>query len=797
MLFLLCVQWSIGQEAAITGTISDESGAPVSFATTYLETSEDNTLIKAVISDADGKFTFKNISEGEYVVKVTSVGFEDYRSQPFLYSGGALELFPVTLISKAETLEEVNIIAEKPIVEVKADKTVFNVDKTINAIGSTGFELLRKAPGVIIDNNNSIIVEGKAGVQIYIDGRPSVLRGQDLINFLETLQSTDIDAIEIITQPSSKYEAAGNAGIINIKLKKDKSLGTNGSITTGFNQGTFGRVNTSLNLNNRGKKTNIYGTYSNRFGDSFGFINLLRNQNDIIFDARTTSRNDNNNHNLKAGFDYYLNDKNTFGIILTGNFNNAIGRSDSQTPVIPGGQTEPLEVLLAQSVTDNVSANYNGNFNYKFADTLGHELNVDLDYGRYTSDRDNFQPNYYVDGTQTDTLRSSITRFITPIDIDILAAQTDYEQNLLKGKLGLGGRISYVRTENTFNLFDVLGGLDIFNPEQSNTFNYTEQINAGYLNYNIRWKKFNLQVGLRVEQTISEGELISTQDNDNQLVKRNYTDYFPSGGLTYQVNQKNSLALTYSRRIQRPSYQSLNPFQYRIDELSFRQGNPFLQPQYTNNIRIAHTYNYRLTTSFTYSYISDFFAQVTEAADNNQNFIITRNVANQRVYNVGVSYPTKFADWWNIYFSLNAFRSEYEATSEEFVPVEQNTLSLYAQNTFNLPKDFRLEISGWYSSPSVWGGTYRTKSLGSLNLAVQKKFMNDNITARIALNDLLFTSPWRGDTTFGDLTINGSGGYDSRQLRFSVNYVFGSNEIKQARKRKTGIEDEQGRIQDN
>ncbi|NQX78815.1 TonB-dependent receptor [Gilvibacter sp.] len=794
LLILLSCSLLKGQNLELSGQLVDPNQQPVAFATTYLYKAQDSTLVKATITDADGFFLIKELPSDRYYIALNSLGFAPYQSEAFNLARN-LKLPTIRLEEAAEALDEVTIIAEKPIVEVLADKTVFNVDKTINATGSTGFELLRKAPGVLIDNNNSIIVEGKAGVQIYIDGRPSVLAGQDLVNYLETLQSTDIESIEIITQPSSKYEAAGNAGIINIILKRNKSLGTNGSLTLGYIQGKFPRVNSSINLNNRGKKTNLYGTYSNRFGDGFGFIDLFRRQNGTTFDQRSTMVLDINNHNIKTGFDYYINDKHTLGVLFNANFSNVINRTDSRTPIIPGGQTMPVEVLIAQSNSDNVSSNLNGNLNYKYKDTIGREFTVDLNYGNFYSDRNNFQPNFYLNGAEEDTLSESIARFITPIQIDILAGQVDYEQPLMGGKLAAGIRYSYVKTNNVFDFFDVVDGQEILNLEQTNTFDYTEQINAGYLNYNIRWDKWNLQLGLRVEQTISEGDLTSAQDNANDLVERNYTDWFPSGGLTYQLNRKNSFALTYSRRIQRPTYQSLNPFQFKIDELTFRQGNPFLQPQYTNNIKLSHTYNYRLTTSFTYTYISDFFAQVTEALGEDQNFINQRNVANQRVYNLGISYPTRINDWWSIYFSVNAFRSEYEATSEDFLAVSQNTLSFYGQNTFKLPADFTFEVSGWFQSPSIWGGTYQTQSLGSLDVALQKKFFNDKLTLRVAGSDILFTSPWQGVTEFGDLIIDGSGGSDSRQFRLSLNYNFGSDEVKKARKRKTAIEDESGRIE--
>lgn len=395
------------------------------------------------------------------------------------------------------------------------------------------------------------------------------------------------------------------------------------------------------------------------------------------------------------------------------------------------------------------------------------------------------KPNYKV---------KQLISFNTPIDITIFTAKVDYEQDFLKGKLGLGIKYSNINTENEFDFFDRINGQDILNLDQSNDFAYDEQIHAGYFNYNRKFKKLNIQFGLRVEQTKSDGQLFSSQNTIDDRVKRDYIDFFPSGGITYQMNQKNSFALTYSRRIQRPNYQNLNPFEYKINELSFRKGNPFLQPQYTDNIKLSHTYNYRLTTALSYSIIGDYFAQVTESQSENQNFIITRNVADQKVINLSISYPTKINNWWSVYYSLNAYRTIFEANNQDFVSVSQNTLSLYGQNTFSLPRGYKMEISGWFNSPSIWGGTYQIKSLGSLNLAFQKRFFSNKLNARLAFNDILYTSPWKGDTRFGDLSIQGNGGWDSRQVSFNLTYTFGSKEVKKSRKRKTGIEDEKNRI---
>ena len=777
----------------IKGKVIDENDAPVIFATVTLNAQQDSSLVKATITADYGIFEFDGILPGKYILKITNLGYAGF-SKRLDFDGGQLDLGTIYLNSEAQNLKEVTVVSEKPMVQVLADKTVFNVENTINATGTSAFELLRKAPGVIVDNGGGFIVEGKTGVQIFIDEKLSVLQGEDLTNYLESLQATDVEAVEIITQPSSKYDAAGNAGIINIKLKKDKSLGTNGTFTSGLTVGDFGRTNSSINFNNREKKGNFYGTYSNRFGKSTGFIDLLRSQFGTQFDSRSSSIYDRNTNNIKLGYDYYLNSKHTIGAIVNGNFNNGFTNSTTRTPIREVGTVENDSILVASNQRQNTSYNINANLNYKYADTLGRSINVDLDYGRYNSERDALQPNTYFNSDESEVLSERITFQDTPIDINIATIKGDYEQNFLKGKLGVGFKLSYINTDNTFDFFNQINGQNILDVNQSNQFEYQENINAGYVNFNRKWGKWNLQFGLRIENTDSDGILTSQQENEDDRVQRNYTDYFPSGGLTYQMNRKNQFALTYSRRIQRPNYQSLNPFEYQLDELSFSKGNPFLQPQYTNNIKLAHTYNYRLTTSISYSYVTDFFAQVTVADTETTNFLTTLNVANQEVWNLGISYPKKIYEWWNLYFSLNAYITDFKATSDQFLPVRQETLSFYAQNTLNLSKTLRMEISGWYSSPSIWGGTYQTQSLGSLNLAFQKKLFDDRFTARLSFNDILFTVPWNGTTQFGDLFIDGRGGSDSRQVAFGLTYDFGRSEIKKARKRKTGLTDENDRI---
>ncbi|AFM03753.1 outer membrane receptor protein [Bernardetia litoralis DSM 6794] len=781
---------------SITGSAKSDNGEAVSFAAVGLMNVSDSSLAKASVANADGNFRFVDVKNEDYFIIITSVGYQKFTSSTISITENSEKEITLNkfVIQSNNVLDAVEIVAQKPMVEVLADKTVFNVEGTIAASGSSGLELLRKAPGVILDNNNGIIVEGKSGIQVFIDGKRSVLQGEDLTNYLNTLQASDIESIEIITQPSSKYDAAGSAGILNIKLKKNKNFGTNGTVSLGYSVWDNQRYNGSISLNNRTKKTNTFFTYSNRFGETRRFENFYRTQNNFIFDVHSEGLRDEKSHNFKLGTDIFASNKSTFGVLLNGNLGNTDFDNDSRTLISSQSTNEISQVLVAQSLNKSDFYNLIGNLNYRYEDTTGHTLNVDLDYGQYKNDGKTYQPNYYYDGNEQALLSSLIYEMITPTTIDIFTFKTDYEQNFLKGKLGLGIKSSIVNTDNTFDFYDEIDGNKILNTDKSNDFIYQEIVNAVYFNYNRKWKKMNIQFGLRAEHTKSDGKLSSNQTENNERVKRDYLNLFPSGGLTYNANKENSFGLIYSRRIERPSYQNLNPFAQQLDELTSRKGNAFLQPQYIDNIKFSHTYKYSLNTSISYSYINDFFGQVTSAQDERKSVIQTQNIATQQTWSLNISYPFEVNKWWNAFINLNAYNSSYTGKTDDFVSISQSTFNIYGQNTFSLPKGYKFEVSGWYNSPSVWGGTYQTKSLGAMDLAIQKSFLEDKLSFRMSMSDVFFTSPWRGDTQFGDVLIQGSGGWESRQVKINLSYNFGNNKVKSARKRKTGAEDENNRI---
>lgn len=801
---LLIFSWSIfhtqllfaQSSSSLSGKVMGSNNEPVIAATIALLFITDSSLAKVAVTDESGAFEMENIKAGSYILKITAVGYDKYISEAIeVRTAESTKLPLITLAQSAVDLKGVTVIGQKPMIEIKPDKTIFNVENSINATGNTAYELLQKSPGVVLDQNDNIYLKGRGGVQVQIDGKSTQLSGADLTDLLKSLQSSDIEAIELISNPSSKYEAEGTAGIINIKLKKNKNFGTNGSVTAGYGISVFPKYNTGLTLNHRDKLANFYGNYSNNWGSRLNHFNIYRIQNDTVYDQHSPSIFSGLRNNFKAGADFSLSKKQTLGVMVNGNIGDYHGMVNSRTDIFPEGDTVQ-KILFANNETNGKLNNLNFNANYRFMDTSGHELNADADYGRYRNDRNSFQPNTYTLPDGSTVLEEKDYRIISPTNIDIYTLKADYTQNFLKGKLGAGFKLSSVKTDNIFDFYNVIEGVDEIDETRSNHFVYTENINAAYLNYDRTIKAVEIQIGLRAEQTNSEGNLTSLTNEPDENVVRHYLDFFPSGGLTYTMNKKNSFAASYSRRIDRPNYQELNPFEYKLDELTFRKGNPFLNPQYTDKVELSHTYHYSLTTSLSYSHTKDFFAQVTDTLSAGRSYITTRNLAEENVLSLDVSDQISITKWWSLYASGSLFHLHYAANFGEGKLIDASVLaySFYGQSTFRFPHGVTFELSGWYSSPSIWGGTYKTTSQGSFDAGVQKKLFKDRATLKLSITDIFHTAPWSSINQFGALYIKASGDWESRQLKATFTYRFGNNQVKGARQRQTGSESEIQRV---
>lgn len=787
-IFLLLIPSSYAQ--SIQGYLIDGEGSPLPYATVQLQNS-DSSIVKVETTKLNGQFQFSNLQKKSYRVIFTFVGYESVERNVNLKTGAGI-IGKVTMKSISTELGEVTISAEKPMIQIEPDKTVFNVDKQLSTTGDNGIELLRKAPGLQVDNDDNIILEGKQGILVYINGKQSYLQGQDLTNYLRSLRAEEIEKVEIITQPSSKFDAAGSAGILNIVLKREKGLGTKGTLTNSLTYGDFFRNSTTLNVNHRSKKFALFGIASHYDGTNGGFFDIKRIQNGIVLDGETDSERSGLNDRLNVGGDYYISDYSTISLNLNGSRNYNDSKSTSVTDIFSEGSNSIDSILRAPNVDESETYNITTNLNYTYKDTSNRIFSIDLDYVYFNRDQETAQPNFYVNPNDESVLSQNINFQETPIDIDVYSAKTDYEQDFMGGTLGVGAKVSQVNTNNVFNFFNVLSGQNSLDSNRSNSFDYEERIIAGYFNYKFKVKKINFQVGLRAEHTNSDGVLTAFTTQNNRTVKRDYLNWFPSGGMSYSPNRNNSLALVYSRRIARPNYENLNPFESQINELSFRKGNPFLQPQFTENFKISNTYKYRLTTSLTYSYVSDFFAEVTEADGEKRGFIQTQNVADQQVVNFSVSYPFKVKEWWNVYVSSYAYYTNFTANNPAFIPIDRFVYGGFGSSTFSLPKSYKLEISGWYSSPSIWRGTFKTKSIGSLGIAMSKSYKN--WTGKLSFNDVLFTSPWRAENDFAGVSISGTGGNDSRSVTLFLSYAFGHKDVKVNRRKSSGSEEEQNRI---
>ena len=782
----------------INGRVVDENNQPLEAVTVSLLQAADSNLIKAAITDTSGTFEIEREAGGLFLLSYTTIGYNKAFSAPFsLESGKGFVLPELKLKPENQKMADVVITAKKPMIEVKPGKIVFNVEGSINATGSNALELLQKSPGVQVDNDESIRMKGKSGVKVYIDGKMTQLDNKALADFLKSINSSDVEAIEMIAHPGSKYDASGNAGIINIRLKKNKKFGTNGSVELGMQKGIHYRGNGAASLNYRDGKINIFSNVSGNIGTRENELKLYRIQNGSIFDQTTAMINERRGLNLKAGADYFLDKKSTIGVLATSNLAGGAFKTNGYTDIYDQATGVLQQKLKASNEAPINRANGNFNVNYRYADdSTGTQISFDADYGVFHSTSNSYQPNHYY-APNDSYLKTIINGNYTPTDINIYTAKLDIEHKLWKGKLGYGLKAALVKTDNAFDFFKYTDNLPVRDLSQSNSFSYSENVNAAYANYDLSLgQKWTFQAGLRLEQTNSKGELTradGTLQADN-TVKRNYLDLFPSAVLNYTVAPEHVLGLSYDRRIDRPSYQDLNPFENKLDQMTYEKGNAFLKPQYTNNVELSYIFKSAVNLTFGYSHVKDYAVTVTDTINGNSTFIQNQNIALQKIYSVSLSMPTPITKWWNGYVS---FWYNYQLIQGSFnniqLDISAPNYGAYIQQTFTLGKGFNAEVSGWFNGKGL-EDTWEKNAMGSLDIGLQKRLLKDKVSIKITATDVLRTTRFRGGSNYGntDLRINQQN--ENRTLRLSFSYRFGNSQVKAARQRKTASESEGRRI---
>lgn len=769
----------------IKGALKDEKNEALPFTTLMLKNVADSTLYKGEISNEDGNFIFENLKQGNYFLEIKGIGFKKYTSAAITISESTPEtdLGTITLFSGTENLQAVTVTGEKPFIERQIDKTVVNVENSVILQGSSIMDAMEKLPAVQVNQDGIISLKGKQGVIIMIDGKPTQLGGQDLANMLRGMSSASVQKIEIITNPSAKYDAAGNAGIINIVMKKNKKEGLNGSVTAGYGQGRYEKYNSGFTLGWKNTRVNLYANYNYSYRKGFNNLMLTRNfyRNDTL---STVFKTDNYivfpfyTHTPRAGMDIYLSKKTTFSIAGTGVVNNFQPYANNHTDVTDGNNNLVSSYLFTnRSKTQFDNYSINSELKHQF-DSTGKELVVDLDYARYwnTSDQ-NFGTSIYDKDGQYVT-----TNYLYANqggDLHIYSGKADYSHPLRnQAKLEAGAKSSYVTSDNDIRFYNKVNDVLFFDSTRSSHFLYNENINAGYVNYNQEFKKLSVQAGLRAEHTLANGKQALT----GQTFNRNYVQLFPSIFLDYKLNTKHSLNINVGRRIDRPAYQQLNPYRKLIDATTYAEGNPYLLPQLTYNYELTYGYNNTFFCTIGYSYTYNNIADVL-IQDAQKQITIQRvcNIQGFNYYNINLVFSKKLTNWWTTNSSLLSYYSQYIGNINNY-SFNQGwpSVTFNTSNSFSLGKGISGELSFLYNHKTLYGVTYINPNY-NLTVGVQKSLLDKKGTISINYSDLFWRAWPSGTTYFGGVNESWKSKRETRVLNVTFTYRFGKGQTRMRR----------------
>lgn len=790
-----------GQAQEVTGLVLDGAGKPIENASVILLKAGDSTQVKGVSTGSDGMYRLRGVSSGKYLVEVSAVDMKSRYSVVFTVQQTALSVPDMRLTPAAKGLSEITVTAKRPMIEQKIDRTVVNVDASPTNVGTTVMDVLQKTPGISVDKDGNISLRGKSGVTVMIDGKPTYLSAADLASYLKSMPSSELDQIEVMTNPPARYDAAGNAGIINLKTKKNRARGFNGSLTLGAGEGKDPKTNNSLNLNYRTGKFNLFGSYNQSYNKHPQTLQLTQRFRDTlggplnaIYAQNTPAINENDEQSFKVGADYFVDKRTTLGVVVNGYFNPGYFNSTSTTQMEDGsGNIDSITTTQGhvQQKFNNFGTNLN--FSHTF-DTTGKVLSADLDYLGYSQgNNEMYYTGYFTpEGVTlplTDTLRGVI-----PSTIHIYTGKVDYVNPFRHNwKLETGVKFSSVKTDNDAEYDNLTEGKWLVDTTKTNHFVYTEAIYAAYGNLTkVFSKKWTVQAGLRLESTVSQGNLETT----DQVFNRNYTKLFPTTYIQYTLNDKNVFVLDYGRRIQRPDYADLNPFKYFLNPYTYQEGNPYLQPQLSNNIELSHTYGGWLTTTLNYTQTDNIIEQILLQDDaTHTTFVQQGNVARQENVGISVNAGLPLTKWWTTNLFVNVYYNDYKGVINGYpIEVFGYTPNANITNAFTFKKGWSAEISGWYQGKSV-SGTIVGEQLGAINMAAAKTILKGKGSLKLNLQDPFNLAYFRGYSQYGNVDLNLVNHWDNRVVRISFTYRFGRNEKNVPQhKQSSSAEEEQSRV---
>lgn len=786
----------------VAGTLTDGQGRALEAATLSLLRGQDSSLVKVALSDKSGKFSFEEVAFGNYLVSASALGHEKAFSSPFALTeaNASVVLATLGLQAQAKTAAGVVVTARRPLVEQKIDRTVVNVEASVTNVGSSALDVLEKSPGLSVDKDGNISLKGKAGVIVLVDGRPTQLSGPDLANLLRNMQAAQLDQIEIMTNPPARFDAAGNAGVINIKTKKNKQFGYNGAVNLGYSQGRYPRHNESVNFNYRQGKWNLFTNFGYSDTKRFQDLYIQRNFRDpdsklllSYFDQQARMINRYASLNGKLGVDFFAGPKTTLGMSLTGFHNPAEFLNRNTTDITNegglGSQTRAL--TSSEEIWQNLGANLNFR---RVIDSTGRELTGDLDYLAYSSRSNMNMINAYFNAWGNALQKADTLMGALPQDISIYSGKLDYLHPLKKDtRFEAGIKSSWVQTDNNARYDSMQYGKVIPDLGRSNHFIYEEMINAAYVNLSGPLsKKLNGQLGLRLENTIARGNQLTT---DTQFTRR-YTQLFPTAFLQYKMNEQHNLALNYGRRIRRPNYESLNPFIEFLDRYTYQQGNPDLKPQFSHNIELSHTFKSYLTATLNYTRTTDIIQQVMEQNEStNETFVRRANIASERQYGLALSFNKPLNKWWTSSIYVNGFNNRSEGTVDSsYVAVSAYTIMINGSQQFKLGKTTSAEVSGFYRTGGL-DGVLGFKPMGMVSVGFSQQVLKNKGSIRLNVRDLFFTQRFRAVIKYGNVDTQFQSINDSRTVNLSFTYRFSKGKMNGGPKRRaSSANDEQNRV---
>lgn len=757
----------------------------------------DSSLVKIALTNSAGIAEFETVPFGSYLVRVSIVHHRLYYSdQLTLGPDNQTQTIHAELTKIAAEMQGVTVSAKKPFVQRLTDRIVVNVENNIISAGSSAMDVLERSPGVRIGQNDLISLAGKPGVIIMINGKNVPMSGEELGNYLRSLPSSVIERIDIITNPSARYDAAGNAGIIDIRMKKDQKLGANGTFTAGYGQGRYPKANTGGTFNYRSRKLNIFGNLNYSYAKHFN--NLVTKRYFYNNGAYTGSYDQDNliyrvfNSSVaRLGADYFVNKKTVVGVLLTGSRFLTDRYGDNASKVLDQNNTKQSSFNTRADGEENYK-NYVVNFNLKHTfDSTGRELTADFDVAGYYRDWESFFSTGYFDANEVPTQPLFRARTNQQGFTGINTLKVDYVHPLQKGaKLETGIKTSFVRSNNDVRFFNRSNGAEVLDSSQSNSFRYKENINAAYLNFSKEWKKFSLQLGVRAEQTNVE----TYQVFDKSAFDTTYLRLFPSAFFNYKPSENNTIGISVSRRIDRPGYNQLNPFRIFVDPSFYAAGDPLLKPSFTWSYELSYTRK-QLNVSLAYSRTINPWTIVLIPSESNPRVTIQTPVNYDRFdyYGMNFNLPVRITEWWSTINNGNV----YVARNVGYIAkTAVNSTTLNAQfstnHTVTFGKGWTSEVNFTFDSGNNTG-FMKDRFYWILGAGIQKSLFARKGTLRFNITDILYRQWPQFRSIYTNYREYLYAKRDTRVANITFTYRFGKNTVTQARRRTTASEEERRR----